>query len=131
MKGKMNVHPVRTEADYDWALAEIAQYFEHEPKRGTGEADRFDILAALIESYEAKRWPIAPPDPVDAIKFRMGQAGYKQGDLGRLLGSKSRASEIMNRKRALTMEQAYRLHNEWHIPAEALLRPYALKQSRA
>ena len=131
MRRKMDIRPLRSEADYDWALKEIARYFEREPRRGTAEADRFDVLAALIEAYEAKHWPIAPPDPVDAIKFRMEQAGYKQGDLGRLIGSKSRASEIMNRKRALTMEQAYRLHSEWHIPAEALLRPYALKHGRA
>lgn len=129
MKKKMDIRPLRNEADYDWALKEIAQYFEHEPKRGTPQADRFDVLAALIEAYEAKHWPIAPPDPVDAIKFRMEQAGFKQGDLGRLIGSKSRASEIMNRKRSLTMDQAYRLHNEWHIPAESLLQPLARKRA--
>lgn len=131
MKRKMDIRPLRTEADYDWALKEIAQYFEREPKRGSQQADRFDVLAALIEAYEAKHWPISPPDPVDAIRFRMEQAGLKQGDLGRLLGSKSRASEIMNRKRPLTLEQAYRLHREWHIPAEALLKPYVAKQGRA
>jgi HTH-type transcriptional regulator / antitoxin HigA len=129
MKRKMDIRPLRNESDYDWALKEIEQYFEHEPKRGTPEADRFDVLSALIEAYEAKHWPIAPPDPVDAIKYRMEQAGYRQSDLGRLIGSKSRASEIMNRKRVLTMEQAYRLHREWHIPAESLLQPYALKRA--
>ena len=129
MTKKMEVRPLRTEADYDWALEEIAQYFAHEPKLGTAGADRFDILAALIGAYEAKHWSIAPPDPVDAIRSRMEQAGYDQGDLGRLLGSRSRASEIMNRRRPLTMEQAYRLHREWNIPAESLLRPSALKRA--
>ena len=129
MKRKMDIRPLRNEADYDWALKEIEQYFERVPKRGTAEADRYDVLFALIEAYEAKHWPIAPPDPVDAIKYRMEQAGYRQSDLGRLIGSKSRASEIMNRKRVLTMEQAYRLHREWHIPAESLLQPYALKRA--
>ncbi len=121
--GKMDIRPLRNERDYNWALNEIAQYFERQPRRGTPEADRFDVLAALIESYEARHWRIAPPDPVDAIRFRMEQAGYKQADFGRLIGSKSRASEIMNRKRPLTMEQAYKLHREWQIPAEALLKP--------
>jgi HTH-type transcriptional regulator/antitoxin HigA len=125
----MDIRPLRTEADYDWALKEIEQYFAREPKRGSAGADRFDVLAALIEAYEAKRWPIAPPDPVDAIRLRMEQGGYNQTDLGRLLGSRSRASEIMNRKRALTMEQAYRLHSEWQIPAESLLQPSALKSA--
>jgi HTH-type transcriptional regulator/antitoxin HigA len=124
---KMEIRPLRSEADYDWALKEIARYFEREPKRGTPAADRFDVLSALIETYEAKHWPIDPPDPVEAIRFRMESAGLKQADLGRLLGSKSRASEILRRKRALTMDQAYRLHREWQIPAEVLLRPYIVK----
>lgn len=129
MKRKMDVRPLRTEADYNWALKEIEQYFEREPKRASPEADRFDVLAALIEGYEAKHWPIEAPDPVDAIRLRMEQLGYTQSDLGRLLGSRSRASEIMNRKRVLTIEQAHRLHREWNIPAEALLQPYALKRA--
>lgn len=124
---KMEIRPLRSEADYDWALKEIAQYFERQPKPNSPAADRFDVLAALIEVYEAKHWPIEPPDPIDAIRFRMESAGLKQADLGKLLGSKSRASEIMGRKRALTMDQAYRLHREWSIPAEILLRPYPVK----
>lgn len=118
-----NVRPIRTEADYNWALAEIARYFEREPEPGSAEGDRFDVLAALIEGYEAKRWPIDPPDAVEAIRFRMQQSGLSQADLARLLGSRSRASEIMARKRALTMAQAFKLHREWEIPAETLLRP--------
>ena len=120
----MDMRALNTEADYDWALAEIARYFEREPEPGTPDAERFDVLAALIEHYEAKHWSIEPPDPVEAIRYRMEQAGLHQADLGRLLGSRSRASEILARKRALTMEQAYRLHREWHIPAEVLLQPY-------
>jgi HTH-type transcriptional regulator/antitoxin HigA len=119
-----NIRPLRNEADYDWALAEIEHYFDKEPKRGTDEADRFDVLAALIESYEAQHWPIGLPDPVDAIRWRMDREGLTQSDLAELLGSRSRASEILNRKRVLTLEQAYRLHREWQIPAEVLLQPY-------
>jgi HTH-type transcriptional regulator/antitoxin HigA len=81
------------------------------------------VLAALIAEYEARHWPIEPPDPVAAIRERMAQAGYTQADLARLLGSRSRASEILARRRGLTMEQARRLHDAWRIPAEALIRP--------
>jgi HTH-type transcriptional regulator/antitoxin HigA len=119
----MDIRPLRNEADYDWALAEIEPYFAHPPALGTQDAERFDVLAALIENYEAKHWPIDAPDPVEAIRARMQQAGYTQADLAALLGSRSRASEILTRRRGLTMEQAYRLHVEWHIPAEVLIRP--------
>ena len=83
---KMNVRPIKTEADYDWALKEIARYFDVQPKAGTTEGARFDVLATLIEAYEDKHWPIDPPDPVDAIQYRMEQAGLVQADLARLLG---------------------------------------------
>lgn len=119
----MDIRPLRTEADYDWALAEIEQYFTHQPSPGTPEAERFDVLAALIENYETKYWPIEAPDPVEAIRTRMEQTGYTQADLAKLLGSHSWASEILARRRSLTMEQANRLHREWHVPAEALIRP--------
>src|SRR6266850_6392950 len=115
---KAAIRPLRNEADYDWALKEIQFYFEREPKPGTPDADRFDMLAIMIEAYENKHWPIDPPDPIDAIRYRMETAGFKQADLARLIGSKSRASEILRRRRALTMDQAYKLHREWQIPAE-------------
>jgi HTH-type transcriptional regulator / antitoxin HigA len=119
----MDIRPLKTEADYDWALSEIEPYFSEPPPLGTQAAARFDVLAALIESYEARHWRIDAPDPVAAIQARMELSGYSQADLARLLGSRSRASEILARRRGLTMEQAYRLHREWHIPAEALLQP--------
>lgn len=119
----MDIRPLHDETDYDWALAEISRYFDPEPAPGSPEAARFDVLAALIAHYEAVHWAIDPPDPVEAIRQRMAQAGYRQADLARLLGSRSRASEILSRRRGLTMEQAYRLHQEWQIPSEALLRP--------
>jgi HTH-type transcriptional regulator / antitoxin HigA len=126
---KMDIRPIKTEADYDWALKEIEPYFAREPKRGSPEANRFDVLAALIEVYEAKYWPIDPPDPIEAIRFCMEQAGWRQGDLAKLIGSRSRASEILRRKRPLTMEQAWKLHKEWDIPAEALLKPYRAERA--
>lgn len=120
---KKMIRPLRTEADYDTALEEIEGYFESEPKPGTPEADRFDLLALIIEDYERKRWPIDPPETVDAIRYRMETGGYNQADLGRLLGSRQRASDILARKRPLTMRMAWKLHREWGIPAEALIAP--------
>jgi len=123
----MDVRAIRTEADYDWALREIEQYFEKEPRRGTVEAERFDILAALIEIYENRHWPVEPADPVEAIEYRMTLSGYTSADLARLLGSRSRASEILNRRRALTMAMAHTISTEWNIPPAALLKPYSLR----
>lgn len=117
----MDVRPIRTEADYDAALREIERYFEREPEIGSPEADRFDILAALIGAYEREHWPIAAPDAVSAIREVMALKHYSQSDLAALFGSRSRASEVLNRRRPLTMEQARKLHDEWRIPAECLL----------
>jgi HTH-type transcriptional regulator/antitoxin HigA len=119
----MDVRPIRTEADYDWALAEVEAYFDQEPAVGSDDAARFDVLSALIEAYEAKHWAIEAPDPIDAIKAMMVELHKGQSDLAVLLGSRSRASEVLNRKRPLTMEMAWRLNQEWHVPAEVLLRP--------
>ena len=124
-----NIRAIRTEADYDWALAEIEQYFLKEPELGTAAADRFDVLAALIEAYEAKYWPIEPADPIEAIRYKMEVAGLKQADLAELLGSASRASEILNRKRALTTEMVFKISRQWRIPADSLVRPYHLEAS--
>lgn len=118
----MDVRPIRTEADYDWACAEIARYFEHEPAPGTAAAARFDVLAALIGAYEDRHWPVEPPDVVAAVQDFMERRDLRQADLARLLGSRSRASEFLHRKRGLTMEQARKLHDEWRIPADILLR---------
>lgn len=117
----MKIKPIRTEADYDAALRTIEKYFDRPPRKGTPEADRFDVLATLIEAYERKRWPIDPPAPVDAILYRMETAGYTQGDLARLLGSRSRASEVLNRKRPLTLAMIRKLSREWNIPADCLI----------
>src|SRR4051794_5333915 len=120
---KKMFRPIRTEIEYDEALQEIEQYFEKEPKPGTPEGDRFDLLALIVEDYERKRWPIDPPGTIEAIRYRMETGGYTQADLGRLLGSRQRASDILTRKRTLTMRMAWRLHREWGIPAEALIAP--------
>jgi HTH-type transcriptional regulator/antitoxin HigA len=120
---KKITRPLRSEVDYDAALREIERYFQNEPKLGTPEADRFDLLALIIEDYERRCWPIEAPDPIDAIRYRMETGGYSQADLGRLLGSRQRASDILTAKRPLTMRMVWRLHREWGIPAEALISP--------
>jgi HTH-type transcriptional regulator/antitoxin HigA len=123
---QMDMRAIRTEADYDWALKEIEPYFENEPAPGSPEADRFDVLAGLLKLYEDAHHPINAPDPVEVIKQWMEMRGLNQGDLASLIGSKSRASEILNRRRALTMEMVFKLSREWRIPAEALVAPYHL-----
>ena len=120
---KKMIRPIRNEAEYDEALEEIERYFKNEPRPGTPEADRFDLLALVVEDYERKRWPIEPPETIDAIRYRMETGGYSQADLGRLLCSRQRASDILAKKRPLTMRMAWKLHREWNIPAEALIAP--------
>jgi len=121
-----DIRPIRTDADYEWALGEVARYFEKEPNRGTPQGDRFEVLLGLIETYEAKHWAISAPDPVEAIKAQMEQTGRTQADLAVLIGSRPRASEILNRQRALTMSMIRKLSADWKIPAEVLIQPYRL-----
>lgn len=118
----MDVHPIRTEKDHATALAEIERLWNAKPRTPAG--DRLDVLLTLVEAYEERRWPIEPSDPIDAIRFRMEQAGHSQADLASLLGSQSRASEILKRKRPLTLQMIWKLHETWGIPAEILIRPY-------
>ena len=128
---KKIIRPLRSDAEHAAALAEIERTFEREPKPGTAAADRFDLLALVIEDYERKRWPIAPPDPVDAVRWRMQTGGFTQADLGRLVGSRQRASDILSRRRRITIKMAWKLHRAWGIPAEALIRPPAGRVARA
>jgi HTH-type transcriptional regulator/antitoxin HigA len=121
-----NIRPIRTEKDYDWALGEIARYFDDQPEIGSRAADRFDVLAALIEDYENRHYPISTPDPVSAIQAHMQMANLKQTALAEILGSRSRASEVLSRKRALTLDMAYKINKAWKIPAEILVQPYHL-----
>jgi HTH-type transcriptional regulator/antitoxin HigA len=114
---------LHSEADYEAAVDEIERYFDSEPTPGTPQADHFDLLALVIEDYERRHWPVDAPNPIDAIRYRMQTGGYSQADLGRLLGSRQRASDILARKRPLTLDMVWKLHREWKIPAEALIRP--------
>lgn len=119
----MKLKPIRSEAEYDVVLKAIERYFRKPPKKGTAEADRFDMLAMLIEAYERGRWPIPQAEPVDVIRYRMETHGYTQADLARVLGSRARASEIMNGKRPLTLSMIRRLAASWDIPVDALIGP--------
>lgn len=122
----MQLKPIRTEADYDAALAEIERLMEAEP--GSAEGDRLDILTTLVEAYEAEHHPIEAPDPIAALEYFMEQRGITRADLVPLLGSRSRVSEILNRRRRLTLEMAWRLHRELGMPAEAVIKPYQLAE---
>ncbi|WP_211852424.1 helix-turn-helix domain-containing protein [Plastoroseomonas hellenica] len=122
----MDVRPFRSEADYDWALAEVKQDFDREPAPGTPEADRFDVLSALFQAYEAKRWVIDAADPIDAVRGYMEQAGRSENELAALFGSRSRATEVLHRKRRLTLDEVFKLNREWRIPADVLVQPYHL-----
>jgi HTH-type transcriptional regulator/antitoxin HigA len=129
-QSKKVIRPLRSESDYDSALAEIERYFDRPPKPGTLAADRFDLLALVIEDYERRNWPIEPPNPIDAIRYRMETGGYTQADLGRLLGSRQRASDVLSHRRRLTLPMVWKLYREWGIPAEALIRPRAPRRAR-
>ena len=123
---RMDIRAIRSEADYEWALGEIEAYFDDEPTRGTPEAERFDVLAALAEAYEAREHPIEAPDPIEAIRSVMADRDLGQPDLAALLGSRSRASEILARKRRLSVEAIRRISTEWGLPADVLVQPYEL-----
>jgi HTH-type transcriptional regulator / antitoxin HigA len=116
-----DLKPIRTEEDYEAALAEIGRLWG--AKSGTLEGDRLDVLATLVEAYEIEHHPMDPPDPIEAIKFRMEQQGLTRKDLERLLGTRTRVSEVLNRKRNLSIAMIRRLHEELGISAEVLIRP--------
>lgn len=118
----MDIRPIRTVADHEAALAEIERLWHAVP--GTSDHDRLEVLGTLVSAYEDREYPIEAPDPIEALKLYMEQQGKTQADLAMLLGSRSRASELLNRKRCLTMEMAWKLHTEWRIPAASLIRPY-------
>jgi HTH-type transcriptional regulator/antitoxin HigA len=118
---KNSVRPIRTERDYEAALKEVERLWG--AKSGSPEGDRLDVLATLIEAYEDEHYPMDPPDPVEAIKFRMEQQGLTRKDLEPLIGTRTRVAEVLNRKRGLSIEMIRRLHATLGISAEILIRP--------
>jgi HTH-type transcriptional regulator/antitoxin HigA len=113
--------PIRTEADYEAALEEVGRLWG--AKSGTAEGDRLDVLATLVDVYEAQHYPMDPPDPIEAIRFRMEQQGLTRKDLEPLIGNRGRVAEVMNRKRGLSIEMIRNLHEQLGISAEILIRP--------
>ena len=119
--------PIRTKADYKKALAEVARLWG--ARSGTPEGDRLDVLATLIDAYEAEHYPMDPPDPVEAIRFRMEQQGLSRKDLEPLIGTRTRVAEVLNRKRSLSIGMIRRLHDCLGISAEVLIRPSRLNKA--
>lgn len=117
----MELKPIRTEEDYQNALRSVSPCFDKEPKPGSVEADHFEILLMLIEAYEAKYHAISPPDPIEAIKFRMEQAGLTVKDLEPMIGRSNRVYEILAGSRPLTLPMIRKLHRGLGIPAESLI----------
>jgi HTH-type transcriptional regulator / antitoxin HigA len=118
----MELRPIRTETDYQEALREIELLFNAAPN--TPEYDRLDVLSTLVEAYENKHIAIAIPDPIEAIYYYMETHGWSRRDLESCLGSRARVSEILSRKRSLTLEMIRKLNQELGIPAEILIQPY-------
>ena len=110
------------QSDYQKALARLELIFE--AKKGTPESDELEILSMLVDNYENQNFPIGFPDPVEAIIFRLEQLGYNQSDLANIVGLKSRASEILNRKRKLSLEMIRQIHDRLNIPTEVLIQAY-------
>lgn len=115
----MAIEPIKNDADHKAALARIESIWDASP--GSPEFFELDALATLVEHYEEKRWPIALPTPLEALKFAMEQQGFSQADLAHLLGSRSRASEVMTGKRGLTLDQIRLISHRWQVPVALLV----------
>lgn len=118
---KSEIKPIRTKADHKRVLAEVERLWG--AKNGTPQGDRLDVLATLIEAFEEQHYPMDPPDPIEAIRFRMESQGLSRKDLETMIGTRTRVAEVFNRKRALSIGMIRRLHEELGIPAEVLIRP--------
>ena len=124
----MDIKPIKTKTDYRAALTEIERLFD--AKRGTPEGDRLEVWTTLVEAYEARQHPIPLPDPIEAIQYTMDSRGLTRADLEPYIGSRARVAEVLNRKRALSIEMIRRLHTGLGIPSEVLIQPYAPAKPR-
>src|ERR1700694_2154572 len=115
------VRPIRTKRDYEVSLKEVERLWG--AKAGTRDGDRLDVLATLIDAYETEHYPMDPPDPIEAIKFRMEQQGLTRRDLEEIIGTRTRIAEVLNRKRGLSVGMIRRLHERLGISAEGLIGP--------
>jgi HTH-type transcriptional regulator/antitoxin HigA len=123
----MEIRPIKTEADYAAALEEIESLFDARPD--TPEGDRLEVLVTLVEAYEEKHYPIPLPDPIEAIQYHLESRGLTRRDLEPYIGGRGRVSEILNRKRPLSIEMIRRLHTGLGIPAEVLIQPYEYRRA--
>ena len=124
----MEIKPIRTSSDYERTVREVERLMN--AKAGSAEEDRLDVLATLVEAYESEHFPIDPPDPIEAIRFRLEQHGLDPSALVGVIGGRSRVYEVMQRKRALSLEMIRRLHGRFGIPAEVLIRPVRAARRR-
>jgi HTH-type transcriptional regulator/antitoxin HigA len=124
----MKIKPIRTKADYERALREIERMWG--AKEGTPQGNQLDVLATLVEAYERKHFPIDPPDPIEAIKFRLEQQGLDPRALIGVIGGRGRVHEVMHGQRALSLTMIRRLHERFGIPAEVLIRPARMGRRR-
>jgi HTH-type transcriptional regulator/antitoxin HigA len=124
----MEIKPIKTEVDYEGALKEIERLMEIGVEPDTPAGDRLDVLVTLVEAYEAKHYPMGLPDPIEAIKIRMDDLELTRKELEPLIGSRGRVSEVLNRKRSLTLSMIRKLHEVLHIPLEVLAQPYKMQQ---
>ena len=123
----MDIRPIRNDADHGVAMREIEGLWG--AADGTDEGDRLDILVTLVEAYEDRRWPVSEADPIEAIAQAMAHDGHSRADLGRLIGP-SRATEILQRKRALTLPMIRKIANAWHVPERSLVQEYLLVKAK-
>jgi HTH-type transcriptional regulator/antitoxin HigA len=126
----MEIRPIRSDQDHRAALVEIEACWG--APEGTEKGDKLEVLVALVESYEARRWPIDDSerfDPVDVLNHAIEELGHTQAELAELLGSRSRASEILARRRALTVDMIHKINEAWKIPADLLVRPYKIERA--
>lgn len=126
----MDVKPIHTEQDYEWALREVARYFETQPEPGTEDGDRFEVLSTLLKEYEDSNIEMPYVDPVDVLHFAIESMGKTQADLAHLIG-RNRASEILDRVRPLTLDMIRTISKEWNIPIGSLTAPYELAREFA
>ncbi|MBD2774640.1 helix-turn-helix domain-containing protein [Iningainema tapete] len=125
----LELRPIKTEADYRAALDEIERLFD--AQANTPECDRLEILTTLVEAYEKRNYPIEAPDPIEAIMYYLESRGLSRRDLEPAIGSRAQVAEVLNRKRALTLEMIRRLHSQLGIPASVLIQPYELEKASA
>jgi HTH-type transcriptional regulator/antitoxin HigA len=130
MGSLMHIRPIRNDHDHRAALAEIDACWD--APEGTEQGDKLEVLVALVESYEARRWPIERNvrfDPIDTLQYAIEELGHSQAELAELLGSRSRASEILSRRRALTVDMIHKISEAWKIPADLLVLPYRIERA--